>query len=151
MSHWLIFQNLCLVTYLFTQHSSKICFCHSALNRNLWMESDLSFNFLCIFCINFGGKTLQICMFLSLRDTWYLYFEVKTEKYIYVKIQYRKSSINTIFLLSRIHIGWIVKIEKSGWKCNFLQKKVHINVQNSLNMNFQEHENYVKWGTCYIY
>ena len=41
---------------------------------------------------------------------------------VYVKIQYRKSSINTIFLLSKIHIGWIVKIEKSGWKCNFLQK-----------------------------
>ena len=68
-------------------------------------------------------------MHVSESERYLVFIFWSENRKVYVKIQYRKSSINTIFLLSKIHIGWIVKIEKSGWKCNFLQKismrKIH--------------------------
>ena len=61
-------------------------------------------------------------MHVSESERYLVFIFWSENRKVYVKIQYGKSSINTIFLLSKIHIGWIVKIEKSGWKCNFLQK-----------------------------
>ena len=61
-------------------------------------------------------------MHVSESERYLVFIFWSENRKVYVKIQYRKSSFNTIFLQSKIHIGWIVKIEKSGWKCNFLQK-----------------------------
>ena len=105
------------------------------------MENDLSFNFLCIFCINFGGKTLQICTFLSLRDTWYLYFEVKTEKYMQ---NYNTGSpqLTRFSCCQKFILGELWKLKNLVGNV-ISYKKFHINAQNSLNMNLQEHENCV--------
>ena len=78
-----------------------------------------------IFCVFFASISVEKHCKYARFWVWeiYLVFIFWSEnRKVYVKIQYRKSSINTIFLLSKIHIRWIVKIEKSGWKCNFLQK-----------------------------